>query len=98
MEHFDQWCDPVLRAWIQDLKAAQDHLGDLHDLQILHRNFILGDSLKKPLKLPVLQTELEAQQQLSWIQWREVAERIYDESHRRMVQSQLLQLGQGVGI
>jgi CHAD domain-containing protein len=97
LEHFDQWCDPFLRAWIQDLKAAQDHLGDLHDLQILHRNFILGDSLKKHLKLPVLQTELEALQQLSWIQWREVAERIYDESHRRMVHRQLLQLGQAVG-
>jgi CHAD domain-containing protein len=95
LEHFDPWCEPALKAWIQDLKAAQDHLGDLHDLQILHRNFILGDSLKKSLKLPVLQAELEAQQQLCWIQWRELAERISTENHRRMVQRQLLQLGQG---
>lgn len=95
LEHFDQWCEPALRGWIQDLRAAQDHLGDLHDLQILHRNFILGDSLKKSLKLPVLQAELEAQQQLCWIQWRELAERIYTESHRHMVQRQLQQLGQG---
>jgi len=95
LEHFDQWCEPALRGWIQDLRAAQDHLGDLHDLQILHRNFILGDSLKKSLKLPVFQAELEAQQQLCWIQWRELAERIYTESHRHMVQRQLQQLGQG---
>jgi CHAD domain-containing protein len=95
IEHFDPWCEPALRDWIQDLRAAQDHLGDLHDLQILHRNFILGDSLKKSLKLPVLQAELEAQQQLCWIQWRELAERIYAESHRHMVQRQLQQLGQG---
>jgi CHAD domain-containing protein len=95
LEHFDQWCEPALRDWIQDLRAAQDHLGDLHDLQILHRNFILGDSLKKSLKLPVFQAELEAQQQLCWIQWRELAERIYAESYRHMLQRQLQQLGQG---
>lgn len=95
LEHFDRWCEPALKAWIQDLRAAQDHLGDLHDLQILHRNFIRGDSLKKSLRLPVLQAELEAQQQLCWIRWRELAERLYEESHRRGVQGRLQQLGQG---
>ncbi|MEB3257519.1 MAG: CHAD domain-containing protein [Cyanobacteriota bacterium] len=95
LEHFDRWCEPSLKAWIQDLRAAQDHLGDLHDLQILHRNFIRGDSLKKSLKLPVLQAELEAQQQLCWIRWRELAERLSEESYRRGVQGLLQQLGQG---
>jgi CHAD domain-containing protein len=96
LEHLDPWCEPALKAWIQDLRSAQDHLGDLHDLQILHRNFIQGDSLKKPLKLPVLQEELVAQQQLAWIQWRELAERMRQEAFRRSVQRQLQGLGQGV--
>lgn len=95
LEHLEQWCEPALKAWIQDLKDAQDHLGDLHDLQILHRSFILGDSLKKTVKLPVLEAELEAQQQLRWIQWRELAERVHAEDYRRMVQLALLELGQG---
>ena len=95
LEHLDPWCEAATKAWIQDLRSAQDHLGELHDLQILHRNFILGDSLKKPLKLPVLKTELETQQQLAWIQWRELAERMHTESYRRTVQRQLQELGQG---
>lgn len=95
LEHLDPWCVPAIQTWIQDLRSAQDHLGDLHDLQILHRNFILGDSLKKPLKLPVLQAELEAQQEVAWVQWRELAERMHTESYRRTVQRQLLELGQG---
>lgn len=93
LEHLDPWFEPLLKTWIQDLRLAQDHLGDLHDLQILQRSFILGSSLRKSLKLPVLSAEIKAQQQLHWIHWRELVEQIYEQSHRHSVQRQLLDLG-----
>ena len=95
LENLDPWCEPALRTCVQDLRTAQNHLGNLHDLQILHRNFILGDSLKKHLTLPVLQVELEAQQEVAWIQWRELADRMQTETFRRAMQHQLQELGQG---
>jgi CHAD domain-containing protein len=96
LEHLEDWCEPLLQAWVQDLRQAQDHLGELHDLQILSRS--LGDNgkLLKASRLPVLRAELEAQQQEHWLRWRELANRLQQDSQRHAIVRQLLALGGAV--
>lgn len=93
LESLERWCEPPLQAWLKDLRQAQDHLGELHDLQILNRSFVASEHLRKPSDLPVLQAELAAQQQLHWLRWRDLARRLHQDNHRQAIQSQLLQLG-----
>ena len=96
LEHLEDWCQPPLQAWVQELRQAQDHLGELHDLQILGRS--LGDNAKllKASRLPVLRGELEAQQREHWLRWRELAQRLQQDNHRRTIHRQLLELGNSV--
>lgn len=93
LEILEPWCGPTLLAWIQDLRQAQDHLGDLHDLQILNRN--LADNIKHKQwgGIPVLQAELESQQRQHWAQWRELAQRLHSDNGRSAFRHQLLELG-----
>jgi len=95
LEHLEAWCEPPLQAWVQELRQAQDHLGELHDLQILGRS--LGDNAKllKTAHLPVLNRELEAQQREHWLHWREQAQRLLQDGQRRSIQRLLLELGKG---
>jgi CHAD domain-containing protein len=95
LEHLERWCGPPLQAWIEDLRQAQDHLGELHDLQILHSSFLDSEHLRKTPKLPALQAELEAQQQLHWLRWREQARRLYGDANRHTIQRELMELGRG---
>jgi len=95
LEILERWCEPPLLAWIEDLRQAQDHLGELHDLQILNSNLAASIQHRKRAGLPVLQALLEAQQLQHWMQWRELAQRLHSESHRYGIQRQLLDLGRG---
>ena len=95
LEHFEHWCDPILKAWIAELRQAQDDLGELHDLQFLSR--ILNES-SGPLKaerLPSLCSEIENQQQDRWQRWQEQARWMRCDSNRHGIQLALLQIGQG---
>jgi CHAD domain-containing protein len=93
LENLEPWCEPPLQDWIQDLRQAQDHLGELHDLQILNCGFIASEDPRKTSDLPVLRAELEGQQQLHWLRWRELAQRLHLDSNRQHIQRQLLELG-----
>lgn len=95
LESLERWCEPPLRSWIQDLRQAQDHLGELHDLQILSCGLLDSEQLRKTSNLPVLRAELQRQQQLHWLRWRELAQRLRQDSHRKAIQRHLLELGQG---
>lgn len=95
LEHLEPWCQPPLQAWVNDLRQAQDHLGDLHDLEILQRSFKDGEILWKTSRLPVLQAELESQQQLHWLRWRELALRLHQDANRHAIQRHLQELGRG---
>jgi hypothetical protein len=95
LEYLERWCGPPLLAWIENLRQAQDHLGELHDLQILNSSFVDSEHLRKTSKLPALQAELEAQQQLHWLRWRELAQQLHQDSQRKAIQRHLLELGQG---
>lgn len=94
LESLERWCEPPLRTWIHDLRQAQDHLGELHDLQILGHGFLEREQLRKATSLPVLTAELQRQRQLHWLQWRELAQRLHQDDHRKAIQRHLLELGQ----
>jgi CHAD domain-containing protein len=93
LEHLEDWCEPALQSWIQQLRQAQEQLGELHDLQIL--GSCLGDNAKllKPSRLPVLCSELETQQRDHWLRWRDLAETLHQDDQRRNIQRRLLALG-----
>jgi len=92
LEHLEPWCGSGLKAWLQDLRLAQDHLGELHDLQVLQRTLAESERLRRA-SLPVLQAELMIQQRQHWQQWREHAGRLHQDGERRAIQRQLLELG-----
>jgi CHAD domain-containing protein len=93
LEHLDDWCEPALKAWIQELRQAQELLGELHDLQILSHTLAASGNTLKSHRLPVLRSELEGQQAEHWLRWRELAQRLQQDSHRRAIHRQLLELG-----
>ena len=95
LESLEGWCAPPLQAWIQDLRHAQDHLGELHDLHVLNRIFEGSEHLRKVCHLPVLRAELANQQHLHWLRWRELAQRLHQDSQRKAIRRELLELGQG---
>jgi len=93
LEHLEDWCEPALKAWIQELRQAQELLGELHDLQILSHTLAGSGNTLKSHRLPVLRSELEGQQAEHWQRWRELAQRLQQDSHRRAIHRQLLELG-----
>ena len=96
LEHLEDWCEPALRAWIQELRQAQEHLGELHDLQILNHTLGGSGSSLTSTRLPVLCSELEGQQKEHWCRWRELARRLHHDNHRHAIHRQLLELGNGL--
>jgi CHAD domain-containing protein len=95
LEPLEPWCEPVLREWIEELKRAQNHLGELHDLQILNRSLVEGEWWRKAPKLPALRRELEARREAHWVHWRELAERLRGPERRHEIQRRLVELGRG---
>jgi CHAD domain-containing protein len=93
LEALERWCSPALQQWINDLRQAQDHLGDLHDLQILGQIIAKQESLKKKQSLPILMAEVEAAQRVHWLQWRELAGRLGQASSRQALRRELVELG-----
>lgn len=93
LEIVGHWCDPPLLAWIEDLKQAQDLLGELHDLQVLRQLLAKQLDTRKRPDLPVLQAELEAQQLRHWLDWRELAERLHSDRSRTAIGLRMLELG-----
>lgn len=96
LENLERWCEPPLLAWIEDLRQAQEHLGELHDLQILYRNLADSHSLRKRSALPMLRAELKSQQLQHWLRWRELAKPLLSDAKRHTLQRQLVALGQRV--
>lgn len=95
LEHFEGWCEPPLKAWIAELRQAQNHLGELHDLQVLNQtlNERFGPLMAE--RLPILRSEIERQQQDHWQHWQEQARRMRCDSNRHAIQLALMPLGKG---
>ncbi|MCP9801195.1 CHAD domain-containing protein [Synechococcus sp. RedBA-s] len=69
LEHLEPFAGAGLRDWVTDLRTAQDHLGDLHDLQVLAE--YVGHQLDGELarELPGLHGALEAAMHQRWNDW-----------------------------
>lgn len=93
LDSLQPWCAPPLLAWIEDLRQAQEHLGELHDLQILNRR--LSSTLRRNRRnaLPVLQAVLTDEQRRHWWRWRELAQRLHSAETRDAIRRQLVELG-----
>ncbi len=94
LEHFEGWCQQPLKDWIAELRQAQDHLGELHDLQVLSRSLSQRSGPLKSERLPILRSEIERQQQEHWQRWQQQAQRMRCDSNRHAIQLALVQLGQ----
>lgn len=94
LEHLEPWWSPALSSWVEQLRQAQQHLGDLHDRQILEKTLCEGKKRRKKTLLPRLRQELEQQQLQAWQQWRELAERMVQPASRHTVHHALQTLGE----
>jgi len=95
LEPLEAWCAPPLIEVIQQLRTAQDHLGELHDLQILNRGFVENQRRGRNCDLPVLHNVLEKQRQQHWQGWRQLADSLCSAPSRHALQRHLLALGDG---
>jgi len=93
LEHLQPWCAPELLRWLEELRQAQGHLGDLHDLQVLQLAIGRSRWLRGLRQLPALRAELDAEQRLHWQRWRELALRLHADRNRQTLHRQLLALG-----
>jgi CHAD domain-containing protein len=98
LEAFENWCSPALQQWINQLRQAQQHLGELHDLQILGQIIAKQESLKKKQSFPMLKAEVGATQRYHWQQWRDLADQLVQASSRMAVRRELVDLGVSVSI
>lgn len=90
LETLEPWCSPELLQWIQELKQAQDHLGELHDLQVLGVTIAQEESLQKHSSLAGLRAEVDADQHSRWLRWRVQAERLTDSRQRYAIHHHLV--------
>ena len=85
--------DPPLLAWLEKLKTAQDHLGDIHDLQVLQQAL---DGPQRPSRgmrpLPGLRASLDDQQQQHWQKWLPLRESLMGQ--RAQISRDILLIGQ----
>jgi CHAD domain-containing protein len=94
LENLEPWCPPALTSWVEHLRQAQQHLGDLHDGQILQKMLCEGDKRRKEALLPQLRKELGQQQLEAWQQWRKLAEEMVLPASRQAAHHALLAMGE----
>lgn len=90
LENLRPYLDPVVRDWIGDLKQAQDHLGELHDLQVLRHTLAAAELPLKADGCPGLGREIEQQARDHWHHWQALAERMRSDGFRHGIQRHLL--------
>lgn len=94
LDILQRWCAPPLLAWIEDLRQAQEHLGELHDLQILKGRLSRTIRPSRWNGMPMLEALLIHQQRQHWCHWRELAQRLHSAENREGIRRRLLELGQ----
>ena len=90
LDNLRPFLDPVVGDWIGDLKQAQDHLGELHDLQVLQHTLAAADLPLKADGCPGLDREIERQARDHWRHWQGLAERLRSDAFRHGIQRHLL--------
>jgi CHAD domain-containing protein len=95
LEHLEPFLDAEIRSWVNELKQAQDNLGDLHDLQVLGQTLAGHRPCLGPGRLPGLQAEITRQQEERWARWLGQAERMCRDDQRLRLHRHLACLGEG---
>lgn len=93
LEALDRWISPALKGWIKKLRQAQDHLGELRDLQILSRIISRYADAKTNQSVGRLMEEIQVSQRQRWLQWRQLADQLRQHGSRQSLHSELLLLG-----
>lgn len=93
LDTLQPWCAPALLEWVEDLRQAQEHLGELHDLQILGRRFVARNGQGRGSGLPRFRALLRDQELEHWRCWRALALRLASGDARDGIRRQLLDLG-----
>jgi CHAD domain-containing protein len=83
LENVDTFLTPAGRQWIVSLKQGQSLLGELNDLEVLHK--AIHDQSKDGLEasVPQLAWLLEQNRLHCWRRWRQLSERLHDLPSRR---------------
>jgi len=96
LEPLEPFCPAELRGWIADLRQAQGHLGELHDLQVLEGRLQAEGQRRRGKGLTGLRQELARQRQEHWRLWCQQAPALQADGRRHCVQNLLLELGPSV--
>ena len=89
LENLQPHLDPALGDWITALRQAQDHLGELNDLQVLRRALSERALPVRLSRLPQLREALDRQQSDCWQQWRSQVNGLLDGEQRRQLHRRL---------
>jgi CHAD domain-containing protein len=91
LEPLEELVGPSLSRWIALLRQAQDHLGELHDLQVLSEGLFDPQRPGQPeISLPGLEAEIAKEQAQQWRSWRELADTLHGAAARQELQATLL--------
>jgi CHAD domain-containing protein len=91
LEHLEAWSPPPLQDWVQELRQAQDHLGALQDLAVLHRSLQRPPVRLRWSRMPALAALLQDEQRRHWSRWQQLAARLSDPAGRSRLQRLLLE-------
>jgi hypothetical protein len=90
LENIEPFLAPTGRQWIANLKQGQSLLGELNDLEVLHKAIHdqSGDGLEA--SLPQLAWLLEQNRLHCWRRWRQLAEELHALPGRRQRLAELV--------
>ena len=92
LEPLEELVGPALSRWIALLRQAQDHLGELHDLQVLTEGLFDQQRPGQPeISLPGLEAEIAQEQEQQWHHWLALAGTLHSDAARQELQATLLE-------
>ena len=81
-----------MSRWIALLRQAQDHLGELHDLQVLTEGLFDQQRPGQPeISLTGLEAEIAQEQEQQWHHWLALAGTLHSDAARQELQATLLE-------
>ena len=83
LENIEAFLAPAGRQWIANLKQGQSLLGELNDLEVLHKAIHEQSPDGLEATLPQLAWLLEQNRLHCWRRWREISESLHDLPSRR---------------
>ncbi len=92
LEPFVPYLPPAFHGWIEELKQAQERLGNLHDLSVLESTLFSQPFSRKTNPLPTLHAAIGQSQRLYWQEWQAQAARLSGDGNRHDLHRLILAL------